>query len=415
MFKRQKLSNTGEIVSGGTPKTKVDEYWNGSIPWITPKDLSNNSSMYVSKGERSISIDGLENSSAKLLPKGSVLFTSRAPIGYIAIAKNDVTTNQGFKSVIVNEDNYNIFIYYLLKNNINFIENHANGSTFKEISGSVMKNLEFDIPPLPEQKAIAHILSTLDEKIEVNNQINKTLENIAQTIFKQWFVDFEFPNGDGEPYKSSGGEMVESERGMIPKGWEVIKIKDYSVSMANGGTPKRNVVDYWDRKEIPWLKTMEIRDEVIIESDEWISQKGFDNSSAKLFYKDTVLIAMYGVTAGRIALLRFESTTNQACCGIVCSNKNSPYYLYIYLKNFQSDLKSLASGSAQQNLSKSVIENFKVILPKEFLLKKFHELCENLYNQIEANMKMNSNLIKLRDSLLPKLMSGEIRVPIEEN
>ena len=226
LFRRMKLSEIGQIVAGGTPKTKIEEYWNGDVPWITPKDLSSHAGMYISRGERNISQVGLDNSSAKLLPKGTVLFTSRAPIGYVAIARNEVTTNQGFKSIIVDDENDNIFIYYLLKNNIDIIENHANGSTFKEISGSVMKSLEFGIPSLREQKAIAHILSTLDDKIEVNNQINKTLENMAQAIFKQWFVDFEFPNENGEPYKSSGGEMVESELGTIPKGWEVVQFRD---------------------------------------------------------------------------------------------------------------------------------------------------------------------------------------------
>ena len=226
LFRRMKLSEIGQIVAGGTPKTKIEEYWNGDVPWITPKDLSSHAGMYISRGERNISQVGLDNSSAKLLPKGTVLFTSRAPIGYVAIARNEVTANQGFKSIIVDDENDNIFIYYLLKNNIDIIENHANGSTFKEISGSVMKSLEFGIPSLREQKAIAHILSTLDDKIEVNNQINKTLENMAQAIFKQWFVDFEFPNENGEPYKSSGGEMVESELGTIPKGWEVVQFRD---------------------------------------------------------------------------------------------------------------------------------------------------------------------------------------------
>ena len=227
LFRRMKLSEIGQIVAGGTPKTKIEEYWNGDVPWITPKDLSSHAGMYISRGERNISQVGLDNSSAKLLPKGTVLFTSRAPIGYVAIARNEVTTNQGFKSIIVDDENDNIFIYYLLKNNIDIIENHANGSTFKEISGSVMKSLEFGIPSLREQKAIAHILSTLDDKIEVNNQINKTLENMAQAIFKQWFVDFEFSNEDGEPYKSSGGEMIDSELGEIPEGWETVKLGDY--------------------------------------------------------------------------------------------------------------------------------------------------------------------------------------------
>ena len=116
MFRRMKLSEIGQIVAGGTPKTKIEEYWNGDVPWITPKDLSSHAGMYISRGERNISQVGLDNSSAKLLPKGTVLFTSRAPIGYVAIARNEVTTNQGFKSIIVDDENDNIFIYANGKN-----------------------------------------------------------------------------------------------------------------------------------------------------------------------------------------------------------------------------------------------------------------------------------------------------------
>ena len=221
------IQEIGEVISGGTPKTKEDSYWNGNISWITPKDLSSFTERFIEVGERSITEAGLKNSSAKLLPIGTVLFSSRAPIGYIAIAKKELCTNQGFKNIICDTRySSNEFLYYMLKDKKNEIESIAGGSTFKEVSGKVVKEFKLPIPPLEEQKAIAHILSTLDDKIEVNNQINKTLENMAQAIFKQWFVDFEFPNEDGEPYKSSGGEMVESELGMIPKGWEVKPFED---------------------------------------------------------------------------------------------------------------------------------------------------------------------------------------------
>ena len=416
MFKRQKLSNTGEIVSGGTPKTKVDEYWNGSIPWITPKDLSNNSSMYVSKGERSISIDGLENSSAKLLPKGSVLFTSRAPIGYIAIAKNDVTTNQGFKSVIVNEDNYNIFIYYLLKNNINFIENHANGSTFKEISGSVMKNLEFDIPPLPEQKAIAHILSTLDEKIEVNNQINKTLENIAQTIFKQWFVDFEFPNGAGEPYKSSGGEMVESELGMIPKGWEVCRLGDtFNVIDNRGKTPPRTELE--TKYPIIDVKALAGEDRILNYNNcmKYVDENTYNNWFRSGHPLDGDILLS---TVGSLAEMKiFLGDIGCIAQNVVALRVNdfSNLYLYQYLKYIKDELVSYNIGSVQPSIKITHIIKHKILKPNKNILDNFHHFASDITNQIYNLNLQNQRLKELRDSLLPKLMSGEIRVPIEEN
>jgi len=203
-WKVQQIGKLGKVVGGGTPKTKIEEYWNGDISWITPRDLSGYSERFIYKGERSITQAGLENSSAKLLPKGTLLFSSRAPIGYVAIAGKEMATNQGFKSIVCNEKlAYNLFLYYLMKQKKRDIEMIAGGSTFKEVSGKVIKEFKIQTPPLDEQKAIAKILSSLDEKIEINNQINKNLEKMAQAIFKHWFVDFEFPclpDGAGKPY-----------------------------------------------------------------------------------------------------------------------------------------------------------------------------------------------------------------------
>ena len=418
-----KLSEIGQIVAGGTPKTKIEEYWNGDVPWITPKDLSSHAGMYISRGERNISQVGLDNSSAKLLPKGTVLFTSRAPIGYVAIARNEVTTNQGFKSIIVDDENDNIFIYYLLKNNIDIIENHANGSTFKEISGSVMKSLEFGIPSLREQKAIAHILSTLDEKIEVNNQINKTLENMAQAIFKQWFVDFEFPNEDGEPYKSSGGEMVESELGKIPKGWKVSKVGELTDIVSKGTTPRKSDIDSApDNSCVNFLKVKDISDNGVIDLKglELIPSSVHLNQLKRsiLKYKD-VLISIAG-TIGKISYVNEElvnANTNQAVAFIRLKNVDKHFLLLHYKfksSNFQDSIKSKIVQGVQANISLSVIKGEKLILPEDNLLGLYNNILNNIFNKSNILCKEINSLTNIRDALLPKLMSGEIRVPLNE-
>src|SRR5690554_4266970 len=187
----KKISDVAEVVGGGTPSSKVEEYYGGDIPWITPKDLSSHREMYISAGGRNITGLGLRKSSAKMLPIDTVLLTSRAPIGYVAIAKTEVSTNQGFKSLILKEGNDPVFFYYLLKFNVPLFESRATGSTFKEISGQVLKDTELRIPDYEMQKAIGEKLRSLDKKIELNRQTNQTLEQIAQAIFKSWFVDFE--------------------------------------------------------------------------------------------------------------------------------------------------------------------------------------------------------------------------------
>ncbi|MCO5382141.1 MAG: restriction endonuclease subunit S [Methanosarcina barkeri] len=215
----KKIGDIGNVIGGGTPSTKEESYYNGAIPWITPKDLSNYSSVFIEKGERNITKEGLENSSARLMPAGTVLFSSRAPIGYVAIAKNEVSTNQGFKSIVCNENfANNIFVYYSLKYNAKKIESISSGSVFKEVSGTALKNFKIIVPTLEEQDRIANILYSLDQKIDLNRQMNNTLEQIAQALFKRWFIDFEFPNENGDPYRSRGGRMVDSKWGRFRRG-----------------------------------------------------------------------------------------------------------------------------------------------------------------------------------------------------
>ena len=399
-----KLSEIGQIVAGGTPKTKIEEYWNGDVPWITPKDLSSHAGMYISRGERNISQVGLDNSSAKLLPKGTVLFTSRAPIGYVAIARNEVTTNQGFKSIIVDDENDNIFIYYLLKNNIDIIENHANGSTFKEISGSVMKSLEFGIPSLREQKAIAHILSTLDDKIEVNNQINKTLENMAQAIFKQWFVDFEFPNENGEPYKSSGGEMVESELGTIPKGWEVVQFRDI-FRFVKGKKPK--TIAECEFKDSEKYLTIDVlnRNSVLFCSKEKVIEANSED----------VLMVMDGASSGAVYFGQKGVVASTLAKLELISQKVSNQFLFYAIKYFENDIKTHTTGSAIPHTDKEYTYRLMIALPNDISLQtKIDDLLCDISDTFIAREQENAVLKATRDTLLPKLMSGEIRVPLDE-
>ena len=179
-MKKVKLSELGEIVGGSTPATKNIENYDGNISWITQKDIANYNKILIESGERSITEKGFKSSSTKMLPKNSVLFTSRAPIGYIAIAEKELCTNQGFKSIIPNNNVDYIFLYYLLKYNKEYIASFGSGTTFKEVSGTVMKNIEVNIPDtIEEQKKIANILYSIDKKIELNNQINDNLLNVA--------------------------------------------------------------------------------------------------------------------------------------------------------------------------------------------------------------------------------------------
>lgn len=276
---KAKLGEIADIVGGGTPSTKDPTNFEGNIPWITPKDLANYPYRYISHGERFLSEKGLKKSAARLLPPGTVLLTSRAPVGYVAIAKCELATNQGFRSLVLKDGFDPEFVYYLLEANRELLESHASGSTFKELSGSVLKNIEFPFPSLPEQKAIAHILGTLDDKIELNQRMNETLEEMARAIFKSWFVDFD-PVIDnalkaGNPIPDALAEKAARRRaistpklspeiarlfpdsfedsplGPIPKGWRVSSFTKIIEINPKYSLSKGKIAPYVDMASLP--------------------------------------------------------------------------------------------------------------------------------------------------------------------
>lgn len=426
----KEIQEIGDVISGGTPRTKEPSYWDGNISWITPKDLSNFSERYIAKGERSITNEGLEKSSAKLLPQGTVLFSSRAPIGYVAIAKNEVTTNQGFKNIVCNKEKMNnIFLYYMMKYKKNEIENIAGGSTFKEVSGKVVKEFKIQVPSLEEQKNIANILSTLDDKIEVNNKINEKMDEMAQAIFKQWFIDFDFQNEKGKPYKSSGGEMIESELGMIPKGWEVGVFRNYIRDILGGDWGKENPQGNYI-KEVQCIRGADIPE--ISKGNEgkspirFILEKNFNN---KKLADGNLIVEISGgsptQSTGRITYIN-NSVLDKFDRDIVCTNfcraitlNNRKlmefiyvYWTYLYKLDVFFQFENGTTGIKNFDIN-SFIDRNLIVNPNIELIYKYHDFVKDLFKKIQDNGKENERLIKLRDTLLPKLMSGEIRVPLE--
>jgi type I restriction enzyme S subunit len=291
-----------------------------------------------------------------------------------------------------------------------YVRRIAVGATMPSINTTILSEIVIKLPPLPTQTAIAEILSSLDDKIELNNKINQELEALAQTLFKRWFIDFEFPNENGEPYKSSGGEMVESELGEIPKGWEVKDIESLTNKMSSGGTPSTRRTDYYDGN-IKWYSTKELKDGFLFESERMISVSGLENSSAKLFPPNTVVMAIYAApTVGRLGVLTEEASFNQAALGFVAKDDVGYEFIFLLLKHLRSDLNNLANGAAQQNLNVGIVKNYRVIYPPHDLLKSFNSIISPMFNCLKNNQEGNIDLAKTRDTLLPKLISGELEI-----
>ena len=260
-----------------------------------------------------------------------------------------------------------------------------------------------------QQRAIK-ILSLIDKKIKTNNQINKELEAMAKTIYDYWFVQFDFPDQNGKPYKSSGGKMVyhpELKR-EIPEGWGVEKIENIAQT-GSGGTPKSTIVSYYSNGEIPWINSGELEQTVITSTSNFITEEGLNNSSAKLFPSGTILVAMYGATAGKVSFLTFEASTNQAICAIMLTDIRMRYYLKNVIEDLYQYLVKLSTGSARDNLSQDMIKNIKVVIPSNDIIDRFYDFSNNIIKEITKKQQENEQLTQLRDWLLPMLMNGQVK------
>ncbi len=344
-----------------------------------------------------------------------------------------------------------LFFGYLIKNKQSEIEGFAQGTTGQtELSRESLKSLNLRLlDDLRKQEFVGNCLKALDDKIELNNQINQTLEAMAQAIFKSWFVDFEPVKAKMAVLQASGTQaeaelaammaisgktaeqlstmrttqpeayqqltqtaalfpaaMQESELGEIPEGWIAGAFKDCCSRVESGGTPSRKQPAFWGG-EIPWLSSGEVRDVVILDTKEKITLAGLTSSNAKLWPAMTTVVAMYGATAGQVGLIAQEMTANQACCALI-PNKEYKAFIFIAARESIQELADKASGSAQQNLNKSLIENHQHIIPNREIAEKFEVVTGSILEQWILNQRTAGSLAQTRDSLLPKLLSGEI-------
>ncbi|MFW2501966.1 restriction endonuclease subunit S [Clostridium diolis] len=301
------------------------------------------------------------------------------------------------------------YAYYFMKNYEAYIKTRAQGSVTKTITKENVRKLEIAFPDIEEQTIIVKTLSDIDEKIETNNQINKKLEEMAQAIFKQWFVDFEFPNEDGEPYKSSGGEMVESEMGMIPSGWKVVSFLD-DIDVLSGGTPKTTVQDYWNG-EIPFFTPKDSKNMYCINTEKSLTEMGLNKCNSKLYDVNTVFITARG-TVGKISIAGLKMAMNQSCYALIGKNNTNQYFVYFQVKKIADELRGKASGSVFDAIVVDTFKVIKILKPQVKQLEHFKSIMESIFSTILDKNFENQRLDCIRNLIIPKLMSGEIRVPL---
>ena len=376
------LDKLGEIVGGATPSTKCEDYYGGSIPWITPKDLSSFKGRYITSGERNITEKGLASCSAQMMPKDAVLFTSRAPIGYVAIASQSVCTNQGFKSIVVNEKADPLFVYYLLKYNKDAIEAMGSGTIFKEVSGKTMRAVKVRIPlDVSYQKRIAAVLDSLDTKIENNERINDNLQQQAFSVFDNLIAnaenndytvsDYAFLNPKRTLAKNQVARSIDmsqlSTSGAFPSGWEM-KPFNGGMRFTSGDTLLARITPCLENGKTAFIDFLD-DGEVAFGSTEYIVLAPKNDTPPEMLY----------------CLARYPAFVDYA-------------------------VKNMNGSSGRQRVSAETVGQYRLPLFDKHSLVLFKEVVSPMFLKMRYNSLENMRLAELRDALLPKLMSGEIDV-----
>ena len=365
-----KIKELGKVVGGATPSTRNPENWGGSIPWVTPKDLANHRERFIKKGEKSISQKGYDSCSTKMLPKGTVLFSSRAPIGYCAIAEKDICTNQGFKSIIPNENTDSLFLYYLLKSNVDAIANNASGTTFLEISGKAMEEIEVAIPEdKNEQRQIAQILDAFDKKIENNLKLNDYLSAICEIIVS---------------VTNSNNTMT---------------LADISFQVTSR------------------VSSSEVAIERYVSTESLLPNKGGRQTASSFPVAGKVTVYQPGDTLisnirpyfKKIWYANCEGTCSSDVIVFRANEKKLAPYLYSILRNdnFFEHVMAGAKGTKMPRGDKKQIMQYPVQSNCE---ERKLEFLTSLVNQIGVNTRENAKLSNLRNALLSKLITGEMDI-----
>lgn len=402
-----KVKEFATVISGATPSSKCPEYYDGDIAWFTPKDLSDQGTKHVSQCERYITKAGYDSCSTTMLPAGSVLMSSRAPIGLLAIADVPCCTNQGFKSFDVDRSKCDPeYLYYYLKLHIKEVESLGSGTTFKEVSKESVENYDVTLPDLDVQQQIISVLRDIDSKIANNNAICSNLEAMAKLLYDYWFVQFDFPDENGKPYKSSGGKMVWNDelKREIPAGWEVKCISDIGTLDQNSVWPNNDMV--YSHYSIPAFDDshMPVREEgSVIESNKYIIPE------------NCVLVSKLNPQFKRIWLI-IKPQENA-----ICSTEFLPIkagniginYLYEVVNSdaFSVHLSQKASSStgSRKRIDPENCMAFQFASDNR-IAKLYNSTVASLIEQANQIPLENQQLASLRDFLLPVLMNGQVKV-----
>ena len=399
-WKEVKIGDLGQIITGKTPKTAIKKNWGGKIPFLSPSDDMSNKTSPVTA--RTLTELGVAEVAKCLIPANSICVSCiGSDLGKVVKTDRELVTNQQINTIVPHSNVDSDFVYYLMcivGKELNYISKTStavpiiNKSTFSDWNIVIPEKVE-------DQRRIASILSSLDRKIELNNKINADLEEMAQAIFKNWFVDF-------EPFKD--GKFVDSELGKIPEGWKVGRLTDV-IKLMPGGTPKTSEPLYWDNGTIPFFSPKDVNGVYCFATEKHITEAGLNKCSSNLYPKDTIFITCRG-TVGKVCLVACDMAMNQSNYAIKAIDGYSQYYVFFLVKSVVERLIKKSNGAVFSAITSKDFDE-EILIPSQNAVEDFTNVIDGFFRRIFTIGTENSRLSLLRDTLLPRLISGEIEVP----
>jgi type I restriction enzyme S subunit len=389
-----------KVRAGGTPLTSKKEYWDGDLPFVKIEDVTL-AGKYLTATKSFISKEGLSNSSAWLVPEDSLLFAMYGSMGEVSINKIPVTTNQAILGIIPRDRDDVEFLYYWYSFFKPRWKKYAKPTTQANLTAEILRNSVIPLPSKEERRAIVGVLGVVDSVIGLVDRVILKTERLKKGLMQTLLT-----RGIGHK------EYKQTPIGTIPKEWQVVKIEDIA-DTSSGGTPNRTKKEYYGGN-IPWVKSGELKDNIIYDTEEKITESGLKNSAAKLFPRGTLLVAMYGATVGKTGILRIDATTNQAVCAILPKDDSlNLSFLQHYIIFARNRWISQSSGGAQPNISQEIIRTSRIPLPTYEEQQKIAEILSNVDKKLELENKEKSRLERIKQGLMDLLLTGKIRVKVD--
>ena len=423
----EKLSDVVTIISGGTPKTSVKEFWDGDIDWLAVADF-NSSNRYVSSASKKITELGLNNSNTKMLEKRDLIISARGTVGAIAQLTKPMAFNQSCFGLRGKKNKLDTdYLYYWLKNYVDVLLNKSQGSVFNTINLSTFDDIKIELPSIADQRRISNFLTLLDDKIQINNQINQELEAMAKTLYDYWFVQFDFPDQNGNPYKSSGGKMVYNPelKREIPEGWGVTTFSSWISDNKTGDWGKETSEGNYTL-EVDCIRGADINGLSGNGKTDMPTRFILEKNKNKLLTDFDIVIEISGgsptQSTGRIVGIS-ENVLNRFDLPLICSNfckavslkEQETFYNFVYEWKNLYDNGVLFSWEGKTSgiknlLFDSFVTNYQISEPPIDLMRQFFDYASSVDKKMQLLLKQNQELTQLCDWLLPMLMNGQVKV-----